>query len=415
MTLEDFEKSLAAEQAERPQHHDLHDGRERKRRKHDHRKDPGDHHNHKHRHRDRPHDEQRHARPHKRRSRSQTPVSAPDRNGSPLSSDKAPPDAGLKRDSWMEAPSALDIDIVQRNPRPKEGTKSSFVSSAVDASSSAGAHEFQRRSLQKPSEDLGTGSEAPQGHTINYKFGDSGAQWRMTKLKAVYRQAEETGDDVDKVAVERYGDLQTFDDAREEEIELERRETYGDDYVGKTCPSGELFQERKLEMGIRREQSPENQSGYGDQQPGSDGRGIPPGKVMDENVPTPLMDQTALNKLKAQLMKAKLKNSPGVKALEEELSKAQNRLLGQRDPNTVVLKPMENRMLTGGRNGEVKAITNKRGLQSGKVEENEDMSINDMVREERRTKGRPGGSGRQMAERIAKDGKFDVSISGSID
>ena len=42
MTLEDFEKSLAAEQAERPAHTTiLHDGRERKRRKHDHRKDPG--------------------------------------------------------------------------------------------------------------------------------------------------------------------------------------------------------------------------------------------------------------------------------------------------------------------------------------------------------------------------------------
>ena len=43
------------------------------------------------------------------------------------------------------------------------------------------------------------------------------------------------------------------------------------------------------------------------------------------------------------------------------------------------------------------------------------MSIDDMVREERRTKGRPGGSGRQMAERIAKDGKFDVSVYGTTD
>ena len=137
----------------------------------------------------------------------------------------------------MEAPSALDIDLVQRNPHPRERPTSSFVSSAVDASlPSVRPHEPRRRSLQKVSEDLDTNSEAPREHTVNYKFGDSGAQWRMTKLKAVYRQAEETSDDVDKVAIERYGDLQTFDDAREEEIELERRETYGERLCGQDMP-----------------------------------------------------------------------------------------------------------------------------------------------------------------------------------
>jgi len=44
------------------------------------------------------------------------------------------------------------------------------------------------------------------------------------------------------------------------------------------------------------------------------------------------------------------------------------------------------------------------------VVENEDMSIEDMVRQERRTKNALGGEGRAFAERIAKDAKFDNDL-----
>jgi hypothetical protein len=63
-----------------------------------------------------------------------------------------------------------------------------------------------------------------------------------------------------------------------------------------------------------------------------------------------------------------------------------------------------------GTRGEVKAIENKRGRERGLVEENEDMSIEDMVREERRTRGQAGGEGMKAAERIAKDAKFDDDL-----
>lgn len=38
------------------------------------------------------------------------------------------------------------------------------------------------------------------------------------------------------------------------------------------------------------------------------------------------------------------------------------------------------------------------------------MSIDDMVREERRTKGHAGGEGLRLAERIAKDSKYDDDL-----
>jgi hypothetical protein len=67
-------------------------------------------------------------------------------------------------------------------------------------------------------------------------------------------------------------------------------------------------------------------------------------------------------------------------------------------------------MLAGPSRGEVKPVDTKRGRERGQVEANEDMTIDDMVREERRTRGQAGGEGMRLAERIAKDAKFDDDL-----
>ena len=78
-------------------------------------------------------------------------------------------------------------------------------------------------------------------------------------------------------------------------------------------------------------------------------------------------------------------------------------------PAIVTLGIMENRMLAGTR-GEVKSIDNKRGRERGLVGANEDMTVEEMVQEERRSKGLAGGEAQRFAERIAKDAKFDDSL-----
>lgn len=110
------------------------------------------------------------------------------------------------------------------------------------------------------------------------------------------------------------------------------------------------------------------------------------------------LDQNTLGRLK----KASDGNAEG--------HTASAKAVDTKEPEVVVLNKMESRMFTGGRQGEVSAIDNKRGRERGLVEENEDMTIEDMVRQERRTKGQRGGDGRAFAERIAKDGKFDNDL-----
>ncbi|BGP52158.1 Pre-mRNA-splicing factor cwf19 [Rhodotorula kratochvilovae] len=60
-----------------------------------------------------------------------------------------------------------------------------------------------------------TGSPAP---------GSTGSVWRMTKLKRTYEAAEEEGRAIEDVALERYGSLEAFDEAREERRVLDQRQ-----------------------------------------------------------------------------------------------------------------------------------------------------------------------------------------------
>ncbi|EEH45628.2 uncharacterized protein PADG_01778 [Paracoccidioides brasiliensis Pb18] len=463
MTLEDFEKELAASQKEREREKTREKYRERDRDsdKHRHRdeervgeRDRKYRHSSSHHSRDRHHhhssrhsnsnlddeDRRRHKRSrhsssngnedrehsHKRRSRreEESRGGSKDEIPDPTESNTTPPPiqkeepTGLTRDSWMEAPSALDIDYVQR-PKPEQQEPPASRMLQADFGLKLHKRELNRHlhdiheeeeELEPEPEPDTKGLEEPVKHEVDYTFGDAGSQWRMTKLKAVYRQAEETGAKVEDIAIERFGDLRSFDDAREEEIELERRQTYGEGYVGKEKPSGELYQERKLAMGVR-----EKRDIRAEEEEPNDGQ-LHPGRQSVERNPvvgqqqTKQSNPTDLNRLKAQMMKAKLRRASNAAELEAEYNAAAASMASRKDSDVVVLGVMENRLLAGGERSEVKPVETKRGKERGLVQENEDMSIEDMVREERRTRGQAGGEGQRFAERIAKDAKFDNDL-----
>lgn len=441
--LDDFEKQLAAEKAERErEEHGREDRKERKHRHHHHRRDRStergekdrhgdrprdrdrDRERHRHRHsrddeadedghrhkRSRRDDEERSSRRHEHRHRdgsrdrkssqeggSEEPAfikSHDPKEDLPLPDEEQPSNEAkpLARDSWMTAPSALDIDYIQRGakkakpPPPKQEPERIIHSRELNSS-------LRDLNQGKTLDDL----EVSQPD-VDYRFGDEGSKWRMTKLNAVYNTAEQTGRPVDEVAEERFGSLREFDDAREEKIEVDRRATYGEGYVGKEKPSGDLYRER---MEKRRPPPREEAAAVTVDEPEQ-------GVLLEDTAPT--LDQTALNRMRAQLMKAKLRKAPDVEKLEAEYNKAlANFNSGVSTDRAVVLDAMHNRMLAGPR-GEVKEIVTKRGRERGLVEQNEDMSVEDMLREERRTRGQAGGEGMRLAERIAKDAKFDDDL-----
>ncbi|KAJ9138197.1 Pre-mRNA-splicing factor cwf19 [Pleurostoma richardsiae] len=297
----------------------------------------------------------------------------------------------LVRDSWMTG--SIELDYVHRGgARPKSPPTKQEVKRVI-----------HKNELNTTLQDINDGKtiddlDLPQPE-VEYTFGDAGSQWRMTKLKGVYTIAEQTGRPIDEVAEERFGSLREFDDAREEKIEMDRRKAYGEGYVGKEKPTGELYRERLAKALMRQPKTeaapaPEND--------------VEQGVVIPDEAPP--VDQSTLNRLRAQMMKAKLRKAPDAEKLEAEYNAAlaSFNAASSTDQN-VVLDAMHNRMLAGPR-GEVKAIETRRGRERGLVEEKEDMSLDDMVREERRTRGQQGGEGMRLAERIAKDAKFDDDL-----
>ena len=312
-----------------------------------------------------------------------------------------------KRDSWMEQPCGSDTDYTLKSTGKLSESITSRPSKA-NFELKIHENELNKHHLQ----GLADGKEAPEDgiqkpvkHEVDYIFGDAGSQWRMSKLNRVYKQVEETGKHIDDLAEEQFGDLRAFDDAREEQIELERRDTYGEGYVGKQKPNGELFEERNLDMGLRDKQH----SVPAHSQPVIQDT---PGEVnaKAETATTVPMDPTTLNRLKAQMLKAEVRGSPSAGLLKAEYNNAVATFSNSKQPDVVVLGAMDNRMLAGSREGEVKRISNRRGRERGLIEENEDMSIEDMVRQERRSRNQAGGDGQRFAERIAKDAKFDVGV-----
>jgi len=439
-SLDDFEKTLAAEKAERERAEKEKEERRERKSKHHRRDKDGDrdrekdrrsgrdrekHHDRHHRSREHDSDEDghrnkrsrhsrdenaeeesRHKHRHRHRSRDRSETRDGDRKDAkhlkksdpkgdlPLPDEElASTDAPLVRDSWMTAPSAIDIDYVHRGSNKKSAPPVKEEPKRV----------FHEREMNTGLEEVDHGGDSDaadaassQKREVKYKFGDQGSQWRMTKLKAVYTIAEQSNRPIDEVAVERLGSLEEFDDAREEKIEMDRRKVYGEGYVGKVKPSGDLYEERKAkaqtEQGRHISLSPPLEQGV---------------VVQEPVVP---IDQSALNRMRAQLMKEKLRNAPEAAKLEQEFNAAMAAFSnGTTTSNAVVLDASYSRMLAGSR-GEVKAITNKRGVERGLVEANEDMSVEDMVREERRTRGQAGGEGMRLAERIAKDTKFDDDL-----
>nr|POE74839.1 pre-mrna-splicing factor cwf19 [Quercus suber] len=444
MGLEDFEKELAQSKTAHPSHdHDSrgHDGRgdgtERRHRHHHrsrrHRDDDGDGKRRERHKRPRDQDdvgEGRH-RSEKYRSRSAGKQSLPKDHKVSDSDDEgdewvekeavaAPPEENIldqrdqdlketkvQRDAWMQEPSALDIEYVQakKSNVPKSqfvGAKDNNEFKVHESRVNSHVAELQR-DLESDDEGADIQSELqdkPAQHEVSYTFGDSGSQWRMTKLNAVYRQANETGREVEEIALDRFSDLREFDEAREEERELDRRKMYGKEYVGLEKPSGVLFQERKMAAGVRSDADEQK-----DSHPA-----LPQEQPMGETLSSPTnppLSISALNKLKAEMMKAKIRKAPNAAQLEADYNAAASEALGnQASSDTVVLNQMHSRQLAGDRSGEVTAVSGKRGRERGLVEENEDMSIEDMVRNEKRTRGVNGGEGRAFAERIAKDGRF---------
>ncbi|KAG5651193.1 hypothetical protein H0H81_009546 [Sphagnurus paluster] len=103
--------------------------------------------------------------------------------------------------------SSLGTDVKKKRPeRPNPDDKPAVSSREIN------------KDLDKV--DLDAPPPPPKPNTP----GGPGSQWRMMRLKRVYEAAEEEGLDLETIAVERFGSIEAFEEAKEERRILDERE-----------------------------------------------------------------------------------------------------------------------------------------------------------------------------------------------
>ena len=286
----------------------------------------------------------------------------------------------IERESWMtgeengnkEDPFSSFLGAV-REKKPVEKPKSEeFGRSARELNTAL--HEEDSASSTARNDEY-----VPPSYTI----GDDGSPWRMMKLKNLRTAAKDQMRPVEDLAVERLGSLQAYDEAREEEQELERRNRdYKGDGVMKVKITGELWLQRlaKEEEKVRKVKIREAER-YSAQKMS---------KVTADDA-IPQITQSDLNRMRAALLRAEMSNSPDVERLTKEYNAAVEKFNVQPAAPEVVVLPSQH-----------SALMPHLSRETSKSET--EMTIEDMVREERANKRA------NTAAQILRDKKYQDNL-----
>ncbi|KAI8925041.1 CwfJ C-terminus 1-domain-containing protein-like protein [Entophlyctis helioformis] len=207
--------------------------------------------------------------------------------------------------------------------------------------------------------------EAPKR---KFEFGDKGANWRMMKLKRVFDIAKEDGLKVDDVALERYGSLESFQEALDERAFLDKakglnpKDSLGSHRSSIRPSSSSGFRMPGAQDSPRQEQlakDTQRPSVSTTQrmavipsalQPASRGlAGSVSGASGTDADQGPAMSKDELNKLNAQIIKARLMKLPTLKELEDRYAREKARAEGRSSSaaapksNVVVLPTVDDR------------------------------------------------------------------------
>lgn len=260
--------------------------------------------------------------------------------------------SGLKRDSWMLAPTASSNDLPE--------TSDFFSSLGTEIQSKGKKKEEDRvKELQKGKAiDLTanlTDSEPPPKRP--FTPGGPGSQWRMTRLKRVYETAAEEGRDLLNVALERFESAEAWEEALEERRVLDERQgRRGRDERprGEDGEKGFMFSAPSSRSSSFRRPGGSGPSTPSPSTPATGGPQASNRRLDSLRLPsqtssplqqshTPIpsvmtpqrraLSPSSLNKLQAKVLRAKLMNAPNAQDLEREYDDAQRSANGY-DPSS---------------------------------------------------------------------------------
>ncbi|KAJ3185096.1 hypothetical protein HDU87_002662 [Geranomyces variabilis] len=227
-----------------------------------------------------------------------------------------------------------------------------------------------------------------------YEFGDGGSNWRMMKLKRILEAAQEEGRDVEEIALERYGSMADFEDAKAERAFLDsrrsgrmrdeparrrdddrhrrderpERDEFGRDLQYRPTVRRSTSFQKPEERTSEKRPPPEASEDLAVKKPRVEDRSLPRPSMSaklpvvggapqlpvpnpsrgtdsdddDSSARTPILSKNALNALNAKVVKAKLMGLPNAANLEKEYERERAR--AERGPaETIVLSGVDSR------------------------------------------------------------------------
>ncbi|KAI0300190.1 CwfJ C-terminus 1-domain-containing protein-like protein [Russula brevipes] len=306
----------------------------------------------------------------------------------------------LKRDDWMLEPPMASVASPGASHSQLEGRDESLTDGYGEPSTSAktlgGGIDFfsnlGKEKERKPKPDLPNpdklhvsskelNTQLKEGKSLGEYAeisgpkpampGGPGSQWRMMRLRRVYETAQEENKPVEEVAVERFGSLEAFEQAREERRILDGREgkrvergreairgkRRGDADFPKVGEKGFMFNDLGGSGGSSRSSSFRRPGGPGESAPstpspqtGASSAARPrfdslrlssqtgtPGQQVRTPIPSVMTPQpggkralspSSLNRLQAKVLRARLTGGPDAEKLEKEYEEEMRRANG---------------------------------------------------------------------------------------
>ncbi|KAJ8509116.1 hypothetical protein ONZ45_g8685 [Pleurotus djamor] len=312
-------------------------------------------------------------------------------DGAPPLPPNLPTELKLKRDDWMLMPEQSSSTLVPtEGPEGDDAYTDGFGETSTGKRTLGGGVDFfsslgtdikpKRPNPQRPDPDklaissrelnreLATGGEVDYENATPVKKavtpGGPGSEWRMMRLRRVFETAEEEGLPIEQVAIDRFGSIEAFEEAKEERKVLDERAgkkaDRGRGPASKDAPRGErgfLFNDVAASGSSSRSSSFRRPGGREDSAPSTPSpvpqmankrldslrrpsqvasplaqSHTPIPSVMTPSQPSKgkgrALSPSSLNRLQAKVLRAKLMGSADAESLEKEYEAELHRAQG---------------------------------------------------------------------------------------
>ncbi|WFD43472.1 Pre-mRNA-splicing factor cwf19 [Malassezia psittaci] len=325
-----------------------------------------------------------------------------------------------KRDDWMtlDAHAADDEASFFGSLGQSQSTPASSVQAAQDTLQ---VHSRELNPMLNPGRSVENPRPAEASSSSQSSYGAPGFKWRMMKLQRTYEIAEQSGQAVEQVALDRYGTMDAFDDARRERQHLHDTgqlpaEKPATPDASNALRSNSQFRRPSTHADSRSE-SPSRSAAA------SISQKIP--KVLPKSVAPPTGSQetqplslTELNRLEAKALRAEMMRKPEASSLRAELEHAK-----QRHSSSLSTSPKVETLpvidgyghmydLGSGSSAVTDAAKPRLKRRRDMNDQAEDASLSELVHEEKIGAGQPAQTSMDaaFAQQIASDHGFENDL-----